>query len=56
MDIKALWNKACDYEGIDRESKFVIFSDDNPWAVKYNEAMGAFMERMEKRVMREGTR
>ena len=53
---KELWNKACDHDGIERTSKFVIFFDNNPWAAKYNEAMGAFMERMEKPVIREGAR
>lgn len=48
--IEALWNKACDHDGIEHIAKFVIFSENNPWAVKYNEAMDAFMKRLEKRV------
>lgn len=40
---KELWNKACDHEGIDRAAKFVVWSDDNPWAAKYNEAIWNYM-------------
>ena len=34
--LRDLWVKACEYDGIDPESKFVVFSDDNPWMRKYN--------------------
>lgn len=40
MTIKELWNKACDHDGIARNSKFVVFSADNPWAKRYNTAIG----------------
>jgi len=34
--LKDLWIKACEADGIDPHSKFVIFSKDNRWAKKYN--------------------
>ena len=36
----SLWVKACEAEGIPVESKFVVFSDDNPYIKDYNEAVG----------------
>ena len=33
---KQLWIKACEHDGIEPTSKFVIFTKDNPWAKKYN--------------------
>jgi hypothetical protein len=33
---KDLWRKACEYDGIEPTSKFVVFSKGNPWARKYN--------------------
>lgn len=40
--VKQLWVKACEFDGIDPTSKFVVFSDSNPWAKKYNQALIAF--------------
>jgi hypothetical protein len=37
--IPQLWQLACQYDGIAPESKFVVFSQDNPFARKYNFAM-----------------
>ena len=34
--LKQLWTKACEQDGIDPDSKFVVFSKDNKWAEKYN--------------------
>lgn len=34
--LKDLWNMACKHDGIEPDSKFVIFGTDNPWAKKYN--------------------
>ena len=34
--LRDLWVKACEYDKIDPNSKFVVFSKDNPWAKKYN--------------------
>lgn len=31
---RCLWNLACDYDEIERDSSFVVFSNDNPWANK----------------------
>lgn len=39
MKLKDLWNKACDHDGIERTSKFVVFSNTNPWAKRYNAAI-----------------
>ncbi len=38
--VHSLWIKACEAEGIPVESKFVVFSDDNPYVKEYNEAVG----------------
>jgi len=37
--VHSLWIKACEHEGIPIESKFVVFSDDNPYLKEYNEAV-----------------
>ena len=37
--IAEAWKKACKAEGIPADSKFVVFSEGNEWAVKYNKAM-----------------
>ena len=34
--LKDLWIKACEQDGIEPSSKFVVFSKDNRWAKKYN--------------------
>lgn len=39
MTVKQLWNKACEFDGIDPESKFVVFSKANPWVPAYNRAV-----------------
>ncbi len=36
IKLKLLWNKACEFEGIPSESKFVAFSDKNIHAKAYN--------------------
>ncbi|MBD3263787.1 MAG: hypothetical protein GF375_01640, partial [Candidatus Omnitrophica bacterium] len=42
--VKELWKKACEYEGIPVDSKFVIFSKDNPYNEAYNRAMTQYMK------------
>ena len=37
--LKDLWRKACEHDGIAPSSKFVVFSNDNPWIVRYNNLM-----------------
>lgn len=37
---KALWIRACRYDGINANEKFVVFSEDNPHIKKLN-SMGA---------------
>lgn len=32
--LKALWIRACRFDGIDHNSKFVIFSEENPFIIK----------------------
>ena len=34
------WRKACEHEGIDPTSMFVVFSDDNPYIKEYNRLVG----------------
>jgi hypothetical protein len=35
---KTLWAKACKWEKIPESSKFIIFSDSNPYLTKLNKA------------------
>ena len=37
--IKEAWENACKEEGIDPETKFVVFSEANAWAKKYEAAV-----------------
>ena len=39
-DIKELWNKACAFDHIPPESKFVNFSIENPYVKDYNKEIG----------------
>lgn len=41
---RQLWVKACEADGIPPESKFVVFSDGNRFAVFYNLAVGQLLE------------
>lgn len=41
--VRGLWKKACDWEKIPPDSKFVVFSDDNPYTREYNEAVGQLL-------------
>lgn len=34
--LRDLWILACKHDGIDPDSKFVVFSKDNRWIRKYN--------------------
>lgn len=39
--LQAAWKKACEFDGIaGGDSMFVVFSNANPFAVKYNILMG----------------
>jgi hypothetical protein len=35
-EIKALWIKACNYQGIDEDESFVCFEKDNPYSIEYD--------------------
>lgn len=39
--VKNLWNKMCAHDKVDPKGNFVVFSDANPFAAEYNEAMAA---------------
>jgi uncharacterized membrane protein (UPF0127 family) len=41
--VREFWRKACEWEDIPLESKFVVFSDDNPYVKDYNEAVGQLL-------------
>jgi rubrerythrin len=41
--VRELWIKACQWEGIPPESKFVAFSENNPYMKEYHEAMGRLL-------------
>jgi hypothetical protein len=38
-EVKELWRKACEWEKIPPDSKFVVFSENNPYMPAYREAM-----------------
>jgi len=40
--VKALWIKACRYDGIDPTARFIIFSDENPHLPRYNKMMALY--------------
>ena len=37
--LQSLWCKACEHDGVPPASKFVVFSDGNPWAEMHSRAM-----------------
>ena len=41
--LKALWIKACRYDSIPVDSKFVCFSNDNPYVERYNKIIRLVM-------------
>lgn len=41
--IRELWQKACEFDGVDSTSSFVVFSDRNDAAREYNRAMNAIL-------------
>ncbi len=41
--VRELWRKACEWEDIPLESRFVVFSEDNPFVKDYNEAVGQLL-------------
>lgn len=41
---RVLWLKACEFDGIAPESKFVVFSEGNKYAKFYNQAMTQLFE------------
>ncbi len=41
--MKELWKEACEWEGIPPDSKFVIFSKDNPFVKAHDAAMGKLL-------------
>ena len=43
LKVRKLWQQACRYEKIDPKSKFVGFSNDNPFNKDYNYEMNKYM-------------
>jgi len=46
--VAQLWKQACGHDDIPPGSKFVVFSEDNPYVIFYNKAMREFMEAREQ--------
>jgi len=46
--VAQLWRQACGHDDIPPGSKFVVFSEDNPYVIFYNKAMREFMEAREQ--------
>lgn len=42
--INVLWRQCCEADGINPESKFVVFSDGNKYVPFYNKTMTEYME------------
>lgn len=42
--LQAAWKPACEFDGIAPDSMFVVFSNANPFAVKYNTLMGKALD------------
>lgn len=42
--VAVLWKKACEFDQIPAESKFVVFSDWNRYAKLHNVAMGQLLD------------
>lgn len=41
--IKQLWEKCCEYDNIPKDSKFVVFSKNNPYEYFYEKAFNEYM-------------
>lgn len=41
--IKSLWIRACRFDGIPIDSKFVCLSNDNSYIRRYNKMMGIYL-------------
>lgn len=41
--VQALWQQACEYEGIEPTAKFVCWSEDNPYYEAYSKAIGRYL-------------
>lgn len=44
LEVSRLWRHCCEHDGIPTDSKFVVFSNDNPELAEYNEAMGRLLK------------
>ena len=38
-EVKELWIKACNYQGVDEDEKFICFENDNPFLKEYDKKM-----------------
>ena len=41
--VAELWRNMCSHDGIDPESRFVVFSPTNPYAAEYHEEVGKLL-------------
>jgi hypothetical protein len=39
LQLTYLWDRMCAHENKDRHDKFIVFSKDNPFTARYNEAL-----------------
>ena len=42
--MREIWRKACEHDGVSVDSRFVVFSDDNPYRIANDEATISFQE------------
>lgn len=47
-NIKELWRKACRYDHIPINSKFVVFSKENPFVKEWNDAVGSLQRALKR--------
>lgn len=55
LNIQDSWRVACNHDGIAPDSKFVVFSTDNPAAIRHNQLMIEFFN-LRNRIKRNETR
>lgn len=45
-EVKRLWIVGCNFDGLNPENNFVVWSKENPFKDSYNEAIGNYIEKL----------
>ena len=43
-EMRVLWVKACNHDGVDEDEKFVCFTTDNPFLPEYDRKMKLYLQ------------